>query len=104
MSTLKATTSATSRVVEAPVASKPKHIPEWIEWYDHCGFEENRWRTSEDWESLGPIRIVTLGFAVHETDQIVIVVPHYDSENEKGVGEMCILKTDIIVRRPLEVE
>lgn len=98
-------TSATSPDEAAPVASdKPTFTPEWIEWNDHCGFEENRWRTPDDWAGLGPIRIVSLGFVVREDDTVVVVIPHLDSENERGVGEMCILKTDIVLRRPLEVE
>jgi hypothetical protein len=76
---------------------------EWIEWYDHCSLEGGGWRDMNDWDQLGPLRIVSLGFVVRETDEIVVIVPHY-TDDDKGCGDMCILKANIISRRPLEVE
>lgn len=104
----------TSLAEAAPVASdntkdndegnwKPEYTPEWIEWYDHSSYSESVWRTIEEFEALGPIRVVSLGFVITENDKSLVIVPHY-GENDKGGGEMCILKTDIVVRRPLEVE
>jgi len=81
---------------------KPEYTPEWIEWYDHSSYSENAWRTHEEFEALGPIRVVSLGFVITENDQSLVIVPHY-GENDKGGGEMCILKSDIVVRRLLEV-
>lgn len=80
---------------------KPDFQAEWIEWYDHCAFHTSTWRDMEEWEQLGPILIISMGFVVREDDRVVILVPHL-GDNDKGGGEMCILKTDILLRRPIE--
>lgn len=89
-------TSATSQGVAAPVG------PEYVEWLDHASYTEATWRSQEELEELGPILIKSIGYVKHETDQHIILASHC-GENDKSLGEMCILKSTIMARRPVKI-
>jgi len=85
-----------------PQPTEMSFKPEWIEWYDHCSLDSNGWRDMSEWDQLGPLRIVSIGFVIREDSDVIVLVPHY-GENDKGCGDMCILKSAVILRRPLEI-
>jgi hypothetical protein len=45
----------------------------------------------------------SIGWVVHEDEEVVTVVPHVDMTNEDGCGEMVIMKAAIIKRRRIEL-
>jgi hypothetical protein len=69
-----------------------------IEWLDHCTFTDSKWRSTEDVNSLTPVKVLTLGFVVSE-DKTCIRVVSTAGENEALAGEFLILKKAIVRRK-----
>lgn len=80
---------------------KAKHPYLWyIEWLDHAGFADGSWKTSKEVNSLQPIKIATVGWAIFESDEYVNVSPHL-SEGGDSYGTMTIIKGCILKTKRL---
>lgn len=73
-----------------------------IEWWDHSGFTENRWRSKETAGELVPCRILTVGVLLREDKDVVILASTVDFNNENYEGIMCILKPLIETRKRIK--
>lgn len=72
-----------------------------IDWIDAVGGKG-------DWTDISTLKertlptIQSVGFLILETDELVALSPHIDSENELGFGEITIPKSQIKKRKVLK--
>jgi hypothetical protein len=84
------------------------HI-EKITWVDSFGCSSG-WKTLTNLEKEIELHIVSIGYVASETDQYILVVPHFHGEfkvdwckgEASGCGDMAIPKVSIIERIVLE--
>lgn len=68
-----------------------------VEWEDISSYEE--WKTLSEVKKLKPVIIHTMGRLVHETDDLVIIVPHLEQSEEGDIlcgSTHCIMKSVIV--------
>jgi hypothetical protein len=77
-----------------------KHPPslEIITWYDHSTYLESYWRSFEDFTEMTLLQMASIGWVVYEDKQTVVLVSTVCKANQRGLGEVQIIKSAIINR------
>ena len=73
----------------------------YIKWLDHCSFDANEWHKPEDFKTLEPITVQTVGWVINETPTSLTLVA--TNGGDTHTGEMCIIKSCIVKRKGLKL-
>lgn len=75
---------------------------EHIQWLDHCSENADEWTPLARVQRIEPSMIDTVGYVIEEVDNHIVVAQSI-SDDDMVLGNVCILKSDIVQRRPLRV-
>lgn len=70
------------------------NTPVLIVWNDHVSFTENLWRDFDTLKELSPMEVKSVGYIIKQEKDYYIMASHVTNA-DSGMGELCILKTDI---------
>ena len=92
--------SKKKKTVKSREFVKPNSFPKlwYILWEDHISPKNGSWVEWTDIDKFSKGIIQTVGWAFKETDEYLVIVPHFDSDGEHTIGAFIVLKKNILRR------